>query len=328
MSASHRRPSATRRSRSKGLNAVREGSAKPYVCSNCGFGAVDADPNWHDPKAPVSQANGKKPRGCFERCPENEGPDSGTLLHPKRWFSRTRATYPVGTKRIRACIPTMLYERTSRRLGARPLTTPGVVERELHLDEYLASHGPDERIDLKHAESRAFIIDEWHVHRGKSGNWQIPMRLGKGFKLDEWGFKISDLRRVNVKARGMRDTGMASVLVDTPRSLEEVKERMLYVPFDLGRALDDQLERARTRLREIQLYVHRFTGKGVSKDKRGNLWRDMYIYYLRETTPKTISEIAREVFPDQDKDSASYNVKQILRRVRRTLTAADFDPRV
>ena len=292
-----------------------------YACSKCGFQANLPDPDWHDPALPVWSKRGAPPAECYELCPE-DGPDDAWLIEPNSRSFRERQTYDLPTGPVRACIPTMVLRRINGRVTAGPVIGIAEVWRDLYRCDYLKRHGFDHRINLQRAVEARNLISDWHVGR-LTGAWGLALPLGKGMFLDDdWLRRIDVLRARDPKAKALSPSMLASALHADPKSHEDALARTLFIPVDLEQAVGPQLRERGAQAVEIQKYLYRFTKKAPSRDRDDNLWRDLYIYYLRETTSKTIAQIAEEVFAGHEQNSAIAKVKQILRRVRRAIAKA------
>src|SRR5262245_52781541 len=72
------------------------GRSTSYTCSACKFRTNLEEPGWEDPRLPVWNPKGKKPRDCWKQCPDDGGPDVAFLVHPKRLFMRDRNVFKIG----------------------------------------------------------------------------------------------------------------------------------------------------------------------------------------------------------------------------------------
>lgn len=291
----------------------------PYQCSKCGFRDDFDEPDWLAPGLPCWKPRGKTIDQSYSICPDGEGPQACDLVDPERQLLRRRQPYRFGKQVVRACIPVMVLNRAGGRIVSGPVTEQDVVWRDIYRQSYLAEHGKDKQLDLRHA-AEGPVGAGWRVARNDAG-WAMPMAIGSDFTADEWTKRIRELQNTNDLAQQMNPFLIGAALLDDPENVDDVVNRTLHVPIDLARPIKSQLEDAHNQLRDIQQYLLGFAESGIRRDRRENLWRDVYTYMLRKTTKMKVREIAEQIFPDQEPDSAKFNIRQILRKVDLALKA-------
>jgi hypothetical protein len=228
---------------------------------------------------------------------------------------------------VRACTPWVVLKRDGDgSVSVGGLKSHDQIWREIKLEQYLASHGPDEDIDLQrlHDATTMFgsILGGIRCHRSKNA-W-LASYIHSGHE-DEWSNRARKLvvaRRYD--AIWYRLDKLAAALEPRFRFGQSAWNRILHIPIDMSRPIEEQLERARPRLTQARDYLYRYTRKGPPRDRTRTVWRDVYAFLLAEISGRSVSEIGQEVFPAEDKRSREAKVRMILGRVRSLARRIDF----
>lgn len=290
-----------------------------YECSKCRFRTGGPMPDWSDPRLPLWDPKGEQLHDRWFLCPDDGGPDSALLTHPDRLYQHFRSKLTIDGKAVRVCTPFMVRSRGANgAITTGPLLSRDHLRREVYLHRFLEARGPDAHIDLQRLHDATESVDDLHIYHDKL--WFLPRRWSEEF--DAWANKI---RGLWVEKRLPWDLATVDQLAEAidPRLKIEPSDlsKTLYIPVDLTRPIDEQLERLGWTLKEIKAYLYRFTRKGPPRSKTRNVWRDIYIYLLKVACGSAVSAIAEEVFPKESGRSRELKVRQIVNKVGRAARA-------
>jgi hypothetical protein len=298
-----------------------------YACGKCGFRPDVGDPDWFSPETPVWDPKGKKPQDCWSICPDDGGPDVGTLTSPDRRSQRYRFAFQSDGKLIRLCTPHIVVQRFEKGvIGLGFAMDSAQIWREFMLYKYLKAHGPDEDIDLQRLQDATSVMGSIEggirCHRTKD-TWiasYVHSRLE-----DKWSKKARTL----LVGRGPNDVwerldDLVAALEPRHKLKKSMWNRIFYIPIDMSRPIDEQLEAVRPRLTGAREYLYRYTRHGPPRDRSRTVWRDVYVFLLVKICGKTVAQIGEEVFPAEDKRSREKKVRAILGRVRTLARKVDF----
>ena len=282
--------------------AARNRPQQSYTCSKCG-----------SRNDLYIETQDKELEDCHEICPDEEGPDFALLIDPQRLCHRSRTTgYLSAGKKVRVCSFPFPPRGPAQRLD--------LFWRDLYLRDYVKFHGHDAAINLEHIGRQPVVPDTWNV-RPMQSVWALLPTPGPYDGTDVWAIRIHNLQQDNPRANAIDPVEIAAAFHNLPLSGQERLSRTIFVPVELDRGIAEQLDLV-PKLLEIQKHLYRFTGKRAPRDKSGNQWRDIYIFYLKETTHMKVKEIAQEVFPGQDEVSSMHQVKRIAGKVRKAVARA------
>jgi hypothetical protein len=95
-------------------------------------------------------------------------------------------------------------------------------------------------------------------------------------------------------------------------------ERILFVPFNLSMALDDQWDNLRGVIDETAKYAYRFTAVKRPR-KRSNVYRNVFIFLSVVVEGRDIRSVAAEVFRKYTPPSRQNKARGIVDKVAETV---------
>ena len=288
----------------------------PYVCSKCDYREEEDSEDLPDPNRFLW--SDKKPKAEWRRCPNDGGLGRAYLVDSEVMRVRIRLPLEHVSPVVRVCTPGW-PKRISGRLVLWPLVSLSEMQREAYLEDYLEAHGPDDTIDVSHVTGKGRFGTDWNVMCSKA---MSSIRPSYQRTIDDWRRRIGVLRRQWPRSRRRLHFRIADVIDPTWGLVSADNDRTIYVGVDLRLAVEAQLKEAQQRLLELRRYLYRFTQKVLPRDRSENLWRDIYIVLLLEIEGNSVAEIGEEVFPKHKRKSREYNVRQIIRKMKKALDTA------
>ena len=92
--------------------------------------------------------------------------------------------------------------------------------------------------------------------------------------------------------------------------------RTVYVGFDLSRPLEEQFTMSLRQCMLLRDWTHARANSRPQRPGKRDWGRDILVFTLRTSAGRKISEIARDVFPNENQENAQRKVKRILRGIR------------